>query len=106
MAGGGGPNVTRPSGGMYKKVPKDLTEATMLGALMSILCITTVIILFFTETYAFLRTNVSTTLDVDETPGQQIRLNFNISMHNLRCSYASVDVWIFYGAKGGIPPRF
>lgn len=99
MAGGGGPNVNRPSGGMYKRVPKDLTEATMLGALMSILCITTVIILFFTETYAFLRTNVSTTLDVDETPDQQIRLNFNITMHNLRCAYASVDVWDSLGTN-------
>eukprot|EP00561_Arcocellulus_cornucervis_P006171 CAMPEP_0185813850 /NCGR_PEP_ID=MMETSP1322-20130828/12531_1 /TAXON_ID=265543 /ORGANISM="Minutocellus polymorphus, Strain RCC2270" /LENGTH=93 /DNA_ID=CAMNT_0028510551 /DNA_START=89 /DNA_END=367 /DNA_ORIENTATION=- len=92
MAGGGG-SSKRPSGGMYKRVPKDLTEATMLGGLMSILCITTVIVLFFTETYAFLRTNVSTTLDVDETPDQQIRLNFNITMHNLLCAYASVDVW-------------
>lgn len=76
-----------------------LVQATMLGAFMSILCITTVIILFFSETYAFLRTTVSTTLDVDETPDKQIRLNFNISMHDLRCSFASVDVWDSLGTN-------
>mmetsp|Transcript_39188 Transcript_39188/g.85976 ORF Transcript_39188/g.85976 Transcript_39188/m.85976 type:complete len:471 (-) Transcript_39188:1551-2963(-) len=93
------PGGSPSAGGIYKHVPKDLTEATMLGAFMSILCITTVVVLFFSETYAFLRTSVSTSLNVDETPDKQIRLNFNVSMHALRCSFASVDVWDSLGTN-------
>lgn len=69
-----------------------LIQATSLGAIMSIVCLSTMAILFFSETYAFLTTNVVTSISLDDNPESQIRLNFNVTMLDLHCDYASVDV--------------
>ena len=73
----------------------------MLGAFFSIFCLATVIVLFFTESFAFLRTSVSTSLDFDESSDttKVIRLNFNVTMHHLNCKFASVDVWDSLGTN-------
>lgn len=88
-----GPSQRRaPHGGIYKHVPRDLTYSTTVGGLMSIACILVVTVLFFSETFAFLRTTASTTLEMDESTDSQIRLNFNVTMHELDCEFAVVDV--------------
>jgi len=83
----------------YRRVPRDLTEATSLGALMSILAISTMAILFFAETFAFLSTKTTTSIAIDENTQPQIRLNFNITMHDIHCDYVSVDVWDALGTN-------
>lgn len=90
--GGGRGRSFLQSVDFYRRVPKDLTEATSLGAIMSIVCLSTMAILFFSETYAFLTTNVVTSISLDDNPESQIRLNFNVTMLDLHCDYASVDV--------------
>lgn len=76
----------------YRRVPKDLTEATTLGASMSIMALITMAILFFSETIAFARTNIVTSIALDDNPEAKIRINFNITMLDLHCDYVSVDV--------------
>eukprot|EP00565_Helicotheca_tamesis_P002714 CAMPEP_0185731170 /NCGR_PEP_ID=MMETSP1171-20130828/12050_1 /TAXON_ID=374046 /ORGANISM="Helicotheca tamensis, Strain CCMP826" /LENGTH=433 /DNA_ID=CAMNT_0028400377 /DNA_START=239 /DNA_END=1540 /DNA_ORIENTATION=- len=56
-------------------------------------------ILFFSETFAFARTNLSTEIAIDENAEQQIRLNFNISLLDVHCDYVSVDVWDSLGTN-------
>lgn len=39
---------------IYRKVPQDLTEPTLSGAIISLLCVSLIIILFFVELRHFL----------------------------------------------------
>ena len=66
---------------------------------MSICALSIMAILFFCETYAFARNSIITSIAVDENADPQIRLNFNITLLDLPCDYASVDVWDALGTN-------
>jgi len=99
ISSGGRGNKAMSSVDFYRRVPRDLTEATSLGALMSVLAISIMGILFFAETFAFLSTKITTSIAIDENTQPQIRLNFNITMHDIHCDYVSVDVWDALGTN-------
>ena len=50
------------------------------------------IILAVIETGAYLSSSYHTTVHMDENLGGQLRINFNITMHDLSCDYATVDL--------------
>eukprot|EP00537_Pseudo-nitzschia_pungens_P002672 CAMPEP_0172359856 /NCGR_PEP_ID=MMETSP1060-20121228/3977_1 /TAXON_ID=37318 /ORGANISM="Pseudo-nitzschia pungens, Strain cf. cingulata" /LENGTH=482 /DNA_ID=CAMNT_0013081657 /DNA_START=661 /DNA_END=2109 /DNA_ORIENTATION=- len=83
----------------YRRVPKDLTEATSLGAAMSIIALGIMGILFFSETAAFARTKIVTSITLDENTQPRLRLNFNITMLDVHCDYVTVDVWDALGTN-------
>jgi protein disulfide-isomerase-like protein len=56
-------------------------------------------ILFFSETAAFARTKIVTSIALDENTQPQLRLNFNITMIDVHCDYVSVDVWDALGTN-------
>jgi hypothetical protein len=56
-------------------------------------------ILFLSETMAFARTNLVTSIGIDENDAPQLRLNFNITLLDLHCDYVSVDVWDALGTN-------
>lgn len=97
--GGRGRSNALSSVDFYRRVPKDLTEATALGAIMSICAMGVMGILFLSETAAFARTTMSTSITLDENTQPQIRLNFNITMLDLHCDFVSVDVWDALGTN-------
>ena len=66
---------------------------------MSICAITVMAILFFSETLAFARTAMVTSIALDENDQPQIRLNFNITLMDLHCDFVSVDVWDTLGTN-------
>merc|ERR1719183_2656629 len=96
---GGGRRQALSSIDFYRRVPKDLTEATFLGAVMSICALSVMGILFLSETWAFARTMIATSISLDENTEPQIRLNFNITLLDLHCDYVSVDVWDSLGTN-------
>lgn len=83
----------------YRRVPKDLTEATSLGAFMSVCAILVMGILFLSETIAFARSSIATSIELDDNLQPQLRLNFNITLLDLHCDYVSVDVWDSLGTN-------
>lgn len=97
--GGGGRRNAMASVDFYRRVPKDLTEATSLGAFMSICAIAVMGILFLSETLAFARSMMETSIALDENDQPQIRLNFNITLMDLHCDFVSVDVWDTLGTN-------
>ncbi|KAL3775734.1 hypothetical protein ACHAW5_005889 [Stephanodiscus triporus] len=97
--GGGGKRGAVSSMDFYRRVPKDLTEATSLGAFMSLCAIAVMGVLFLSETIAFARTAIETSIALDENDQPQIRLNFNITLMDLHCDYVSVDVWDTLGTN-------
>ena len=66
---------------------------------MSVCAMSVMAVLFFSETMAFARTKIVTSITVDENIEPQIRLNFNITMLDLHCDFASVDVWDALGTN-------
>lgn len=56
-------------------------------------------VLFLSETAAFARTRIGTSITLDENTQPQLRLNFNITMLDLNCDYVSVDVWDALGTN-------
>mmetsp|Transcript_36329 Transcript_36329/g.75588 ORF Transcript_36329/g.75588 Transcript_36329/m.75588 type:complete len:489 (-) Transcript_36329:140-1606(-) len=97
--GGGRGRQALSSVDFYRRVPKDLTEATALGAAMSICAMLVMGILFLSETAAFASTKIATSITLDENEEPQIRLNFNITLLDLHCDYVSVDVWDALGTN-------
>lgn len=77
----------------YRKVPKDLTEASSLGATMSVCAFLAMGVLFLSETIAFSRSTIVTSVSLDESLEPRVRLNFNITFFELKCDFLSVDVW-------------
>jgi hypothetical protein len=66
---------------------------------MSLCAIAVMTILFFSETWAFARTSLVTSIGIDENDQPQIRLNFNITLLDLHCDFVSVDVWDALGTN-------
>lgn len=97
--GGGRSRNALSSVDFYRRVPRDLTEATTLGAAMSLCAMGIMGVLFLSETAAFARTSISTSITLDENTQPQLRLNFNITMLDLNCDYVSVDVWDALGTN-------
>lgn len=97
--GGGKQRNAMSSIDFYRRVPKDLTEATTLGAAMSLCAMLVMGLLFSAETLAFAKTRISTEIALDNNSDQQIELNFNITLFSLQCDYVSVDVWDVLGTN-------
>ncbi|KAL2245340.1 UNVERIFIED_CONTAM: Protein disulfide isomerase-like 5-4 [Sesamum indicum] len=75
------------------KIPRDLTEASLSGAGLSILAAFFMIFLFGMELNDYLRVSTSTSIVVDKSSdGDFLRIDFNISFPALSCEFASIDV--------------
>jgi thiol-disulfide isomerase/thioredoxin len=89
-------NISTPSKlskiDFYRRVPRDLTEATSLGATMSIIAMALMGVLFISESLAFARTDLTTSITLDANYNHQLRINFNITMFDVHCDFLVVDV--------------
>ncbi|CAL0333819.1 unnamed protein product [Lupinus luteus] len=84
----------------YRKIPRDLTEASLSGAGLSILAALFMMFLFGMELSTYLSVSTSTTVIVDKSSdGEFLRIDFNISFPSLSCEFASVDVHDVLGTK-------
>jgi hypothetical protein len=81
---------------MYRKLPVDLMEGSRRGSILSYLSLTLMTVLLLLETRAFLQTTMVTDLALDKSNDPKIRFNFNITMTDLRCDWAVIDVvrWV------------
>lgn len=76
----------------FRRVPKDLTESSFHGFLLSIIAGLFMTILLITEFSAYMSTSTETQIIMDRSGEQQLRINFNISMLDLRCEFATLDM--------------
>lgn len=90
---------------IYRKVPDDLFEGSKQGNIISWVAILTILILFYKETSDYLTTRIVPDLMLDSGAQRQggkrfrhdnsddmIRVDFNITMMDLKCDYVEVDV--------------
>lgn len=72
---------------------RDLTEASIPGASLSLVATFIMVFLFGMELQAYLSVQTSTQVIVDKSrDGDLLRINFNVSFPNLSCEFASVDI--------------
>jgi len=77
---------------VYRKVPKDLTEASIPGGVITIMCAIVLIVLFISEFWAYINVSTTSTLFVDvDRGGDSLRINLHISLPNLNCDILSLD---------------
>ncbi|XP_042303455.1 endoplasmic reticulum-Golgi intermediate compartment protein 1 [Sceloporus undulatus] len=80
---------------IYRKVPKDLTQPTFTGAIISVCCCFFILFLFLSELTGFIATEVVNELyvdDPDKDSGGKIEVNLNISLPNLHCELIGLDI--------------
>jgi len=77
---------------LYRKLPTDLMEGTARGSILSYLSLVLMVVLFIWETKAYFHTSIVTDLAVDKSDDPRLRLNFNITMTDLKCEFAVIDV--------------
>jgi len=77
---------------MYRRVPTDLLEGTKRGSILSVMAIVTMTVLFLLETKAFFGVRLAAEMTLDSNDDAQIRINFNITMMDMKCEYATIDI--------------
>jgi len=97
--GYGGKGRRRGSTDFYRRVPKEMTEATKVGVIMSLLSVIIMILLFCCETYSFLHTSLRSDIEVDPNAQELLKLNFNVTLFDVHCDFVSVDVWDTLGTN-------
>ncbi|MXQ95220.1 hypothetical protein E5288_WYG006109 [Bos mutus] len=80
---------------IYRKVPKDLTQPTYTGAIISVCCCLFILFLFLSELTGFITTEIVNELyvdDPDKDSGGKIDVSLNISLPNLHCELVGLDI--------------
>lgn len=78
---------------MYRKVPIDLLEGTKRGSAVSFVALFTMGLLFMMETISYFGSgNIQTDVTLDLNKENKVRVNFNITMMDLKCDYVVIDV--------------
>ena len=76
----------------YRKIPKDLTETSTHGTILSLAAAVFMLILFVAELSAFLSPQYLTNVLIDSSSESQLRINFNITVLDMPCEFATIDV--------------
>ena len=77
----------------YRKIPKDMTEGTIPGSVISVMASLVIAMLLVSEISTYLTPQFNTRVVVDRSlDGDLMRINFNVSFPALSCEFASVDV--------------
>lgn len=87
---------------MYRKVPVDLLEGTRRGSVLSTVAVFSMSLLAFLETKAFFTSTLKTSLALDSNYEKQIRVNFNVTMMDLKCEFATIDVVSVLGTQQNV----
>ena len=76
----------------YRKVPRDLTEATLAGGTISLISSIVMAYLFITNFSAYLRVDTKTSIVLDASQEKKLQLNFNVTLYHLPCRFATLDI--------------
>lgn len=75
----------------YPRINEDFSVRTVSGAAVTLISTSIIVILIFLEFLAYMRPNLTEELFVDTTRTHKLRINLDITVHNLACNYLSLD---------------
>lgn len=82
---------------LFRKVPKDLTQATGRGGFLSI-AVTALLALVLTfETWTYISGETRSKIVLDNNNESLLDINFEVSFFELPCRFANVEVWDYLG---------
>lgn len=77
---------------VYRKVPADLTEPTLSGAIVSIVAASFMVLLFFSELSEYLRITTQSEMFVDvNRGGEKLTINIDVTFPSFPCGIMSLD---------------
>jgi len=77
---------------LYRKVPRDLTEPTVSGAVVSCCTVTLAIYLFLSELAVFMKHNWESEMFIDESKTEEkLQINLNVTLASMPCELLSFD---------------
>ena len=98
MLGGGGSRFKQFD--FYRNIDITyLSDPTNLGFSLSMCASAFMLLLFIAEFWAFLSTTIATNIVIDPVSDQQLRINFNITVLDLPCEFAVIDVVDVLGTR-------
>lgn len=79
---------------VFRRVPKDLTEPTVIGAIVSIACVTVMLLLFLGEVISFVSPRIQSDMVVarNTDKGNRIKVFIDMDFHKLPCGLLSLDI--------------
>eukprot|EP00094_Tigriopus_californicus_P009464 TCALIF_09127-PA protein Name:"Similar to ergic1 Endoplasmic reticulum-Golgi intermediate compartment protein 1 (Danio rerio)" AED:0.32 eAED:0.32 QI:344/1/0.5/1/1/1/2/0/130 len=78
---------------IYRKIPKDLTQPTTTGAIVSVCCVSFIVLMLMTELVWFITPDIQSELHVDNAnPTDRIPVRINISIPRLKCDFLGIDI--------------
>lgn len=78
---------------IYRKIPQDLTQPTISGAIVSILCIFFIAFLLLSEFWSFVSVDVESELFVEQdNTDEKIPVFLNITLPRLKCEFIGLDI--------------
>merc|ERR1719419_1717929 len=76
----------------FARIPSEFTESTVHGGILTCCAVATMCILFFLELSAFLSTKTTSTVLLDSNFAETVKIEFDITMLDLPCKYATVNL--------------
>jgi len=76
----------------FRTIPKEFTESTFHGGLLTIIAFFAVGLLCFYEVGAFLTTTTTSTVLLDSNFRDTVKITFNMTMLDLPCQFATVNI--------------
>ena len=81
---------------IYRKVPKDLTQPTTTGAIISICCVVFMLFMLGTELVWFISPDIRSELVVvNSDPTERIPVKINISIPRMKCEFLGIDIQVY-----------
>ena len=83
----------------YRRIPKDLTETTSNGSWLSLIATLFMLSLFVAELWSYLSYQTVTSVIIDPNKDSLLRINFNITVMDISCEFATIDVVDVLGTR-------
>ena len=77
---------------VYRKVPRDLTEGSAVGGVVSVVAVVVLVVIAAFELHALAQVRRETEIVVDRGDNEWFRINLNISLPGMSCEFASVNL--------------
>lgn len=83
----------------YRNIPKDLTETSSHGAILSLCATLFMITLFIAELWGFMSPEYVTHVVIDPNTDSLMRISFNITLLDTPCEFAMIDAIDVLGSR-------
>jgi hypothetical protein len=78
---------------IYRKIPKDLTQPTFIGAIISIGSCSFIAFLLLVELSSFIATETKNEMFVDQAqPDDKLLVRLNVSLLQMQCEFIGLDI--------------